>query len=223
MGKENCRELGSGILRAAGRLRRRVASKPTHQKTVYNCILLLCIFLFGRPSKIPKRVDGTVDAKSSTTLRTDFTISKDSLISLLPNMKAENLDCSADIYWRIIQRGQSSIPLLIESLTDTTMTAVYDPCKKGNLNVGEVAYFALAELAEFPAYAVMQIQFDVIDENGCWSFFDFLFDNHNKKEYQKKVREFYASKTFVFNSFDANELDECRKKYHITGKLQWKE
>ncbi|MBP6720978.1 MAG: hypothetical protein KA239_01555 [Bacteroidia bacterium] len=138
-------------------------------------------------------------------------------------MKAENLDCSADIYWRIIQRGQASIPLLIESLTDTTMTPVYDPCKKGNLNVGEIAYFALAELAEFPAYAVTQIQFDVIDKNGCWSFFDFLFENHNKKEYQKKVMEFYASNKFVFHSFDASELNACRKKYHITGKLQWKE
>lgn len=168
-----------------------------------------------------------VNIADSTMLPTDFSVhfekSKDSLILLLPDMKSDSLDCDADIYWRIIKRGKASIPLLIESLTDTTMTNVYDHCKKGKMNIGEVSYFALEELAEFPAFVVTQIQFDLIDEHGCWSFYDYLFDNKNKKAYQKKVRSFYNSNRFVFEKFDAKDLNDCRKKYEIEGKLKWKE
>ena len=83
-----------------------------------------------------------------------YPISKDSLISELRNMKTDTLDCSADVYWKIIKRGKEYIPLLIEGLTDTTKTNIYNYCKKGKLNTGEVCYFALEEIAEFPAYAV---------------------------------------------------------------------
>jgi hypothetical protein len=167
--------------------------------------------------------DSKVDNESSTANLADFEKSIDSLISFLPNMKSNSLDCSADIYWRIIRRGKESIPLLIESLNNTTMTHVYHHCKKGKLNVGEVSYFALEELSEFPAFVVTKIQFDVIDEHGCSSFFDYLFDDKNKNEYQKMVRDFYASNKYVYVNFSAEELTECRKKYKIDRKLKWKE
>lgn len=153
----------------------------------------------------------------------NYPVSKDSLISQLPEMKTDTIDCSADVYWRIIKRGKESIPLLIESLTDTTMTNIYDHCKKGNLNVGEISYFALEELAEFPAFVVTHIQFDVVNEHGCWSFFDYLFDNKNKPEFQKMVRTFYQTNTYKFEEFEKSELNDCYKKYKILGKYKWKE
>lgn len=152
----------------------------------------------------------------------EYPVSKDSLISQLPEMKTDTLDCSADVYWKIIKRGKESIIPLIESLTDTTMTNIYDHCKKGNLNVGEVSYFALKELAEFPAFVVTHIQFDVLDVNGCWSFFDYLFDNKNKPEYQKMVRIFYQTNTYKFEEFKKSELKECYKNYKILGNYKWK-
>ena len=186
-------------------------------------IFIFAILLFGCSNDDPNKTEFTGDKKPSVDDLGDFTKSKDSLISLLPKMKAESLDCNADIYWQIISRGQSSIPLLIESLTDTTITNVYDHCKKGRLNVAEVSYFALEELAEFPTFLVTQIQYDVYDENGCWSFFDDFFDNRTKKSYQKKVMEFYNYNNYVFVKFNYEELNECRKKYNIYGKLKLKE
>ena len=188
-----------------------------------NLLIIFSIFLLSCADTVSSKVS-TVDSKMQPTdYSVHFEKSKDSLILLLPDMKSDSLNCDADIYWQIIKRGKASIPLLIESLTDTTMTNVYDHCKKGKLNIGEVSYFALEELAEFPAFVVTQIQFDVIDEQGCWSFFDYLFDNKNKKAYQEKVRNFYNSNRFVFEKFDAKGLNDCRKKYQIEGNLKWKE
>jgi hypothetical protein len=152
----------------------------------------------------------------------EYTLTKDSLISQLAEMKTDTLDCSADVYWKIVKKGKKSIPLLIESLTDTTMTNVYDHCKNGKLSVGEVSYFALEELAEFPAFVVTHIQFDVIDEHGCWNFFDYLFDNKNKPEFQKMVRTFYQTNTYKYEEFKKSELTDCYKKYKIFGKYKWK-
>jgi hypothetical protein len=146
---------------------------------------------------------------------------KDSLIAMLPAMKADSLDCNADIYWKIIKRGRASIPLLIESLTDTTMTNVYDRCKRGKLNVGEVSCFALKEIAEFPTFLVTHIQFDVITDN-CWNFLDYLYNDANKKEYQQMVRKFYDKNVYVFERFPEKELNECRRQYNIEGKLRLK-
>jgi hypothetical protein len=150
---------------------------------------------------------------------------KDSLISMLPTMKTDTFDCTADIYWKIIQRGKASIPLLIESLTDTTMTNIYDDCKHGKLNIGEVSYFALQEIAEFPAFLVTHIQFDLI-VNDCWNFYGYFFDNRNKKDYQKMVYDFYNTyntNKYVFVKYDKKELNKCYRLYKIEGKLKWNE
>ncbi len=150
----------------------------------------------------------------------NYTISKDSLISALGNMKTDTLDCSADAYWKIIKSGKEYIPLLIEGLTDTTKTNIYNYCKKDKLNIGEVCYFALEEIAEFPAFVVTLIEFDVISD-GCWCFYDYLYNNHNKPEYQKMVKSFYSNNKYQFDIYTPTELTDCYKKYNITGKYRW--
>jgi hypothetical protein len=42
-----------------------------------------------------------------------------SLVDSLQYMQSDTLDCSADIYWRIIAQGDKAIRYLIEKLTDT--------------------------------------------------------------------------------------------------------
>ncbi len=37
------------------------------------------------------------------------------------------------------------------------------------------------------------------------------------------VREFYQNNKFVYSKFSKEELNECRLKYGIKGKLKWKE
>lgn len=146
-------------------------------------------------------------------------VSTDSLVSKLNQMKTDTLDCTADIYWKIIKRGKASIPFLIERLTDSTKTNIYNNCKKDKLTIGEVAYFALEEIAEFPALIVTQIQFDVIS-NGCWNFYDYFFNQKNKIEYQKMVRKFYKENKFIYTKYNDSELNSCQIKYKITGKYK---
>ena len=77
------------------------------------------------------------------------------------------------------------------------------------------------EIAEFPAFSVTHIQFDVID-NNCWNFYEYLFDNKNKKEFQQNVRSFYLSNTFEYEAYNQSELTECATKYAILGKYKLK-
>lgn len=150
---------------------------------------------------------------------------KDSLAGLLRNMKAEKLDCNATAYWEIIREGEKTIPLLLECLTDTRPTGIFNACKNGKLNVGEVCYFALEELADFPAFLVTQTQYDLI-ENDCWNFYTYLFNDKNKSEYQKKARNFYFANrntNYQFTKYKKEEMTTCRKVFKIEGRLSFKQ
>lgn len=154
----------------------------------------------------------------------NFPPTKDSLIAELANMKTDTLDCSADVYWKIIGKGKSYIPKLIESLTDTTSTSIYHGCKEGKLNIGELSYFALEEIGDFPTFVVTQIQFDFIEIKDGWrceSFYDYLFDDNNKKEYQDMVRAFYEKSLFEFDEFPDSLITHCMRDYSINGKYRW--
>jgi hypothetical protein len=90
------------------------------------------------------------------------------------------------------------------------------------LNIAEVSNAALNEIAEFPAFLVTHIQFDVVDENGCWSFYEYFYDNVNKPAYQKMVRTFYQTSTYDFIPYKKSELNGCYKKYNIKGSYKLK-
>jgi hypothetical protein len=189
-----------------------------------NYILLLILFpLLHTACQRHERYENIskyYDAKSATEIK-KYENEIDSLISLLPEMNTDTLDCRADIYWKIIKRGKASIPFLIENLTNTTETNIRHHCKNTNLNIGEVCYFALQELSEFPEFMVTKIQFDIIDVNGCWNFYEYLFDDKNKAELQKKVRDFYTTNQFEFKKIDDDKLNECHKRFQIEGKYYW--
>lgn len=192
----------------------------------YMLSALLIITFLNRCSDHQLTDSGEIPPKRTDTFsQLAITREKDSLITALSEMKAEKLDCSAEAYWKIIQQGEKMIPLLLECLTDTRATTIYNNCKKGKLNVGEVSYFALEELAEFPAFLITQTQYDLI-ENDCWNFYTYLFNDKNKSEYQRKARNFYNAyrKTnYHFTKYTSEELTACRKLYKIEGKLLWKE
>ena len=71
-----------------------------------------------------------------------------SMVDSLQFLKATSLDCEADLFWRIIAKSDKAIPFLINKLNDTTETNISYKCKATKLNVGEVAYFALQEIAK---------------------------------------------------------------------------
>ena len=151
-----------------------------------------------------------------------------SIVDSLQYLKADTLDCSADLYWRIIAKGDKAIPFLIEKLTDTTQTKVKYHCKKVRLNVGEIAQFALRQIADFPASYITNMRFDVLysDETGetCWGFYDYLFINSNKPQYQKSVREWYKKEKSKYKreKIKKEEQSECQKQYGIETYFRWK-
>lgn len=146
-----------------------------------------------------------------------------SMVDSLKYLKVNSLDCSAGLYWQIIAKGDNAIPFLIDKLTDTNSTNIKSSCKTTKLNVAEISYEALTEIAEFPMYVMTHIQFDVI-HNGCWSFYNYLYNDGNKKEFQKLVREWYLKekKHYKAKTISKKKLTACQKKFKITKYYEWK-
>ena len=139
-------------------------------------------------------------------------------------MKTDTFNCKADIYWRIVERGKAAIPFLINKLTDTAKTSIKHPCKKETLNAGEVAHFVLTQIADFPTYLVTKIQFDVFSQ-GCWSFYEYLFNNAAKTHYQKSVRDWYdkEKKHYKAKKISKKNQTECQKLFGIDTFYRWRE
>jgi hypothetical protein len=89
-------------------------------------------------------------------------------LSYTPFLYSDTLDCNADLYWRIIAKGQDALPYLIDNLTNDEPTNIKFHCKRGKLNAGEVSYFAINEIGYFPLMLTTNMQFDVfhLDSNG---------------------------------------------------------
>ncbi|UAY50897.1 hypothetical protein [Ferruginibacter albus] len=147
------------------------------------------------------------------------------MVDSLQYLKAGTLDCKADLYWRIIAKGSKAIPFLIDKLNDTTSTNISHKCKATKLNVGEVSYFALQEIGDFPAFVITHIQFDVSLENGCWVFFDYFFDNANKTRYKQLVNTWYKKNKpkFKVQKILKKDQTDCQKRYKINTYLNWED
>jgi hypothetical protein len=145
------------------------------------------------------------------------------MVDSLKYLRADKLDCTADIYWRIIGQEDKVIPFLIEKLSDTTSTNISFHCKSSKLNVAEVSYFALQQIASFPAHVITHIQFDVITDN-CWSFFDYFFNNQNKAAYQKMVRDWYTKNHSKFKKKKLAKEDrtDCHLAYKVESYYKWR-
>ena len=147
-----------------------------------------------------------------------------SMVDSLRFINADTLNCKADLYWRIIAKGKVAIPFLIEKLADTTPTNIKYHCKKARLNVAEVAHFALTQIAEFPAYVVTKIQFDIFNNAGCWIFYDYLFNNANKAAYKKSVQDWYAKQkeNYRLKRISIKYQTGCQKLFGIKAYYRWK-
>lgn len=153
----------------------------------------------------------------------DDNIKKNDFVLKLSNLKSGNLDCSVKEYWELISKGKKSIPLLIENISDTTMSDVYNDCKKERLNVGELSFFALNEIVELPIYKITKIQFCVFDDQNCWSFYDYLFDNSKKIKLQTDLRNYFLKSKLIFKEYHKSEINDCMKKYSVNGKYYFDE
>lgn len=146
------------------------------------------------------------------------------MIDSLQYLKTDTLDCKADLYWRIISKGDKAIPFLIDKLSDTTQLNASFACKTTRLNVGEISYFALNQIWYFPQFTITHIQFDYTDDKGCWIFYEYLFNNDNKAKYQKLVKEWYTNNKSKFKrqKITKKQQTPCQKQYGIDTYFKWK-
>ena len=138
------------------------------------------------------------------------------MVNSLRFMKADTLDCNADLYWKIIAQGNKAIPFLIDKLNDTSETNISFHCKRTKLNLAELAFLALDEIAFFPTFEITHLQFDVI-HNDCWSFYDYFYNNKNKSDYKRMVKAWYSNNKTKLKStvIPKKQLTDCQKKYKI--------
>lgn len=179
-------------------------------------ILLSCQEEEKRSSYGPANID--LITNDTNTIKNTFRKSKDPLISRFPEIKTREIDSNSTVYWQMVKKGKAAIPALIDGLTDTTETNIYDKCKKGNLNIGELCFYTLIQIADFPPAAVTDMQFCTFDPNGCSGFDSYLLDNSMKPKFQEKVKTFYAENYYHFDTFKDTELNASQKKYGIRGR-----
>jgi hypothetical protein len=140
------------------------------------------------------------------------------MVDSLKYISGDSLNCNADLYWRIVTLGEKAIPYLIENITDSTLTHIKYDCKKGPLTAGEISYFAIDKIAPIYAFRDIGIQF-CTSKNGCWSFYDYLFQNENKLYLENRLAIWYLKNksTFKYISKADSTLSQCEKKYKISG------
>lgn len=169
-----------------------------------------------------KRLFGTIFFLNYLTFSFGQNAEIEKMVDSLHYLKANSLNCSADLYWRIISKGEKAIPFLIAKLTDTSSTNINSACKRTKLNVAEISYEALTEIAYFPMYLMTHIQFDVI-HNECWNFYDYFYKDENKKQFQKMVNDWYTKekKNYKAKTISKKKLSDCQRKYNITRYYDW--
>jgi hypothetical protein len=148
------------------------------------------------------------------------------LVDSLQFLESDTLDCSADIFWRIVAQRDNAVPFLIEKLTDLSPTRIKDPCKATPLNVSEVAYYALRQIADFPLYLVAEMQFDSFDGNGCTGFHRWYFFSDSlahKQEFKDKVKNWWSKNRLKYKwvEIPKERLTPCQKVAGIHGRYKW--
>lgn len=144
------------------------------------------------------------------------------LVDSLKYMQTDTLDCSAEIFWKIVAQREKAVPFLIEKLTDLTPTRIKDRCKTTPLNVSEVAYYAFRQIADLPLFRVTEIQFDYFDGKGCNGFHNWYFFSDSlahKQDFQDKIRKCWLTNfsTYRWVKISKNNLSSCQILAGIKG------
>jgi hypothetical protein len=166
------------------------------KKYTYILFLLVCftatVSAFGQTDKVKLQVDS------------------------LKYVTGDAFDCSS-LVWRIVATKQDAIQILIDKLSDTTLTKATYKCTNTFLRVGDLAYLALDQILPLPFFSVTGMQCDVI-ENGC-QVGVFTYIETNRKKFNAQVQKYYDIKknTMEWIQFDSNHLIPCRTMNNVKG------
>ncbi|MBI9059457.1 MAG: hypothetical protein JEZ01_16965 [Labilibaculum sp.] len=103
-----------------------------------------------------------------------------------------SIGCGDKLFWDIVIEKENAIPLLIESLIDTTKTSAIVPNLPYNYTIADIAYHALQEIIDdIPTFDLLGVEFD---KNGCGycSYWKHLSIYENRKTFKEDVKIWYA-------------------------------
>lgn len=104
-----------------------------------------------------------------------------------------SIGCGDKLFWDIVMEKEYAIPLLLESLTDTTKTTAQVPLLPYRYTVADIAFQALQEIIDgIPIFELLDVEFD---KNGCGycSYWQHLSKYNNREEFKKNIKSWYSN------------------------------
>lgn len=129
-------------------------------------------------------------------------------------------NCEIPLFWKIVGKGHSMVPLLIDKLTDTTVLENTNVrFWGGNFTVADMALVVLQEIfADIPIYELMGI--DLSADCGSCAYWDYVRNNNkNRKVFQKAFRRWYDSikENLIWEESYSSLTGDCFKGGDVKG------
>ena len=118
--------------------------------------------------------------------------------------------CGDKRFWSVVKLKQKAIPLLLDKLSDTTITVAIVPIFGYNYSVADIAYVALEEIIhDIPTFELLGIEFD---QKGCGycSYWQHLNINYkNRTNFKIAVQNWYYSNKDRLVWVESNYFSSC--------------
>jgi hypothetical protein len=152
--------------------------------------------------------------------RLSYPLSNEVIKRAFLDIKTKKLDVSAGSFWKVVAAGKNAIPFLLDLVDDQTKSTVLNTCGNEKLKVGELAYIALLEIADFPEDLFFTSNKKSM-LNACGSYNESFIDANTTRPFKKALFEYYEKNEVNFELVPLAETDQYRsykKKYGIRGK-----
>jgi hypothetical protein len=118
--------------------------------------------------------------------------------------------CGQTAFWDVVMKRDSSIPILLSILDDTTQTMASVPNFGGNWTIGDIAYNALEEIIDgIPTFKLLGVKFD---KKGCGycAYWNHLRDDYkNRQAFEARVTRWYYKNKNRLVWVQSNETLTC--------------
>lgn len=123
---------------------------------------------------------------------------------------AGGFGCGDKIFWNVVQRKQSIVPILIDLLADTTSTTATVASFGGQWTVGDIAYTALQEIIkDLPTFDLLGVKFDKEGCGYCAYWNHLRNDINNRKKFQGSLRDWYKKNKGKLVWVKSNDFMTC--------------
>lgn len=137
----------------------------------------------------------------------------------LLSAKGNYLNESTVNFWMVVAAEKNVLPILFELMSDTDVSGVYNKCGTRRFTVGELAFFAAAEIVQIP-YCQDGLNGHKI-YSKCGGMDKYWHDPVRNSSLCKQIQTFYEQhqSKFEFIPLDEAQTESAyKKKYGVKGK-----